>query len=324
MGTAALAPYGSCLWDLANRREHSMNLGFVGLGNMGRAMAGTLLRAGHAVAVWDRTPAKAEELVKDGARLASSPADAARGAEAALSSLADDHAVLAVVLGDDGSADRPGREPLIRGLPGGATHVSLSTISPSLSRQLDDAHRAAGQGYVAAPVLGRPEAAERGELVLLAAGQDDAVSFCAPLFDVLGRKTYRLGSRAEHANVMKLSANLVMACLLEVFGETYALAESYGLGATRVLDVLKDSMLSPEAIAEYGERIANSQFEPAGFRLKLGLKDVDLALYAAEAAALQLPFASAVRDRFLVAIARGLEDKDCSAVARTLPHKRAA
>jgi 3-hydroxyisobutyrate dehydrogenase-like beta-hydroxyacid dehydrogenase len=301
-----------------------MNLGFVGLGNMGRAMARNLLRAGHPVAVWDRTSAKAEELIKDGARVATSPADAARGAEVALSSLPDDHAVFSVALGDAGSADRPDREPLIRGLSHDAVHVSLSTISPSFSRQLDEAHRAAGQRYVAAPVIGRPDAADRGELVLLAAGAADAVDCCAPLFDVLGKKTYRLGTHVERANATKLSANLVMACLLEVFGEAFSLAESYGIGAMQVLEVLKDTMLSPEVIAAYGERIANWRFEPAGFRLKLGLKDVDLALYAGEAAALQLPFTSALRDRFLVAMASGLEDKDWAAVARTLPHKRAA
>jgi 3-hydroxyisobutyrate dehydrogenase-like beta-hydroxyacid dehydrogenase len=301
-----------------------MKLGFVGLGNMGHAMARALLHAGHTIGVWDRTPAKADDLVKEGARLAGSPADAALGAEVALSSLADDHALFAVALGNRGCADRPDDESLIRGLASGATHVSLSTISPSMSRQLDEAHRAAGQSYVAAPVIGRPEAAERGELVLLAAGPDRAVEHCAPLFDVLGRKTYRLGSQVERANVMKLSANLVMACLLEVFGETFALAESHGLGAMQVLEVLMDTMLSPQVVGKYGEQIANAHFEPAGFRLKHGLKDVDLALFAGEAASLQLPFASALRDRFLVAMARGLEDKDWAAVARTLPHKRAA
>jgi 3-hydroxyisobutyrate dehydrogenase-like beta-hydroxyacid dehydrogenase len=301
-----------------------MNLGFVGLGNMGRAMASVLLRAGYALAVWDRTPGRAEALVKDGARLASSPADAARDAQAVLTSLSEDHAVFSVVLGGPGTAGRPDREPVIRGLEAGAIHVSLSTISPTMSRQLEEAHRAAGQRYVAAPVIGRPDAAERGELVLLAAGEDAAVDACTALFAVLGRKTYRLGPHVERANVMKLTANLVMASLLEVFGEAYALAESHGLEAKQVLEVLEDTMLSPRAIAAYGERVANRQFEPAGFPVRLGLKDVDLALYAAETAALQLPFASALRDRFLVAIARGLEDKDWAAVGSTLPHKRAA
>jgi 3-hydroxyisobutyrate dehydrogenase-like beta-hydroxyacid dehydrogenase len=291
---------------------------------MGHAMTSVLLRAGHVVAVWDRTPSKAMDLVSEGARLATSPADAARGAEVALSSLSDDHVVFEVVRGVRGerdSAERADREPLIRGLAPGAVHMSLSTISPTMSRQLDEAHRAAGQSYVAVPVIGRPDAAERGELVLLAAGRDQDLERCAPLFDVLGRKVYRLGDRVEHANVMKLSANLVMASLLEVFGEAYALAESHGLEAHRVLEVLKDTMLSPQAIAAYGGRVANREFEPAGFRLKLGLKDVDLALSAAETVALQIPFASALRDRFIAAVADGLEDADWAAVSRTLTYK---
>jgi 3-hydroxyisobutyrate dehydrogenase-like beta-hydroxyacid dehydrogenase len=288
---------------------------------MGHAMTSVLLGAGHVVAVWDRTPAKAMDLVNEGARLATSPADAARGAEVALSSLSDDHAVFDVVRGGLDSAERADREPLIRGLAPGAVHVSLSTISPTMSRQLDEAHRAAGQSYVAVPVIGRPDAAERGELVLLAAGRDQDLERCAPLFEVLGRKVYRLGDRVEHANVMKLSANLVMASLLEVFGEAYAIAESHGLEARRVLEVLKDTMLSPQVIAAYGGRVANREFEPAGFRLKLGLKDVDLALSAAETVALQIPFASALRDRFIAAVAHGLEDADWSAVSRTLAYK---
>jgi 3-hydroxyisobutyrate dehydrogenase-like beta-hydroxyacid dehydrogenase len=301
-----------------------MKLGFVGLGVMGRAMARNLVRAGHTVAVWDRTHARAEELARDGAFVAASPADAARGAEAVLTALSDDHAVYAVVFGDHGGAAGPAPEPLIRGLAPGAVHVSLGTISPSFSRRLADAHRAAGQRYVAAPILGRPDAAESGELVLLAAGDDEALAVCDPLFVVLGKKTHHLGTHAERANAMKLAANLVMAAVIEAFGEAYALAECYGLGAGHVLDVLKDSMLRPEALGAYGERIAKGQFEPAGFRLKLGLKDIDLALGAGEEAALQMPFASVLRDRFLVAMARGLEEMDWSAIARTLPHKSAA
>ncbi len=291
---------------------------------MGSAMARNLVRAGHTVAVWNRTPARAQELVKEGARLASSPADAARGAEVVLSSLADDHVVRAVVLGGAESGGRPEPEPLVRGLARGAAHVSLSTISPTLSRQLDEAHRAAGQRYVAAPVIGRPEAADRGDLVLLVAGQEEDLDRFATLFEALGRKVYRLGDRVERANVTKLSSNLVMASLLEVFGEAYALAESHGLEARQVLEVLKETMLGPQTIASYGDKVARRQFEPAGFRLELGLKDVDLALGAAETVALQLPFASALRDRFLAAMAHGLEGKDWSAIASTLAHKRAA
>ena len=296
-----------------------MNLGFLGLGHMGQAMAQRLLHAGHSVTVWNRTRGKAEPLTDDGARIAASPAEAAQGAQVVLSSLANDEAVTAAVLG---SASAP--DPLIAGLAPGAAHLSLSTISPALSKRLAQAHDAAGQRYAAAPVLGRPDAAGRGELVVLAAGPEALIDECQPLLDAIGKKTHRLGPEPERANLAKLAANLVMASMLEVFGEAFALAESYGLEALQLLGILEDSMLRPEAIDGYGKRIASHQFEPAGFRLALGLKDVDLALAASEAAALQMPFASVLRDRFLVAMARGLEGQDWAAVARTLPHKRAA
>jgi 3-hydroxyisobutyrate dehydrogenase-like beta-hydroxyacid dehydrogenase len=296
-----------------------MNLGFLGLGHMGQAMAQRLLQAGHSVTVWNRTRGKAEPLTDDGARIAASPAEAAQGAQVVLSSLANDEAVTAAVLG---SASAP--DPLIAGLAPGAAHLSLSTISPALSKRLAQAHDAAGQRYAAAPVLGRPDAAGRGELVVLVAGPEALIDECQPLFEAIGKKIHRLGPEPEQANLAKLAANLVMASMLEVFGEAFALAESYGLEALQLLGILEDSMLRPEALDGYGKRIASQQFEPAGFRLALGLKDVDLALAASEAAALQMPFASVLRDRFLVAIARGLEGQDWSAVARTLPHKRAA
>jgi 3-hydroxyisobutyrate dehydrogenase-like beta-hydroxyacid dehydrogenase len=299
-----------------------MKLGFLGLGNMGQAMAGTLLRAGHSVAVWNRTEGKTEQLKSlEGARVATSPADAARNADVVLSILADDRAVLSVALGEGREAEP---EPLIGGLGQGAIHMSMSTISPALSKALAEAHGARAQRYVAAPVLGRPEAAEHGQLVLLVAGPDEAIEACAPLLLALGRRTHRLGFHPERANVVKLACNFVLAAQFEVFGEAYALAEAHGIAAPTMLEILKDSMLRPEPLASYGERIAESQFEPAGFRLSLGLKDVRLALEAAEAASVPLPFASLLHERFVVAMACGLEEKDWSAVGRILPHKRAA
>lgn len=297
-----------------------MKVGILGLGRMGSAMARTLLRAGHTVAVWNQSRAAAEKLAQAGARLADSPADVALAAEVVLSSLSDDQAVAAAVLGDR-AADT---EPLIVGLAPGAAHVSLSTISPALSRRLALEHSAAEQGYLAAPVIGRPEAAERGELVILAAGPDEVIDACKPVFDVIGRDTRRLGSHPERANVVKLAANLVMASMLEVFGEAFAFADSYGIDPLEILGILQGSMLHPEVLDAYGKRIASGEFKPAGFRLRLGLKDVKLALDSAEDAALSMPFASALRDRLLLAVATGLGEDDWSAVARTLPHKTAA
>jgi 3-hydroxyisobutyrate dehydrogenase-like beta-hydroxyacid dehydrogenase len=299
-----------------------MKLGFLGLGRMGYPMARLLLRAGHTVAVWNRTADKAEALGKsDGARVASSPADAALNAEVVISMLADDDAVRSTVLGE---GKRPDPEPLLPGMPPRAIHVSMSTISPALSKELAEAHASNAQRYLAAPVLGRPEAAQDGQLVLLVAGSDEAATACKPVFDVLGRAVHRLGFHPERANAAKLACNFVLASIIEVLGEAFALGEGYGIGAPALLTVLQDSMLRPEMLAGYGKRIAEACFEPAGFKVKLGLKDIDLVLGAAEAQALPMPTASVLHDRFLVALAQGLEDKDWSAIARTLPHKRAA
>jgi 3-hydroxyisobutyrate dehydrogenase-like beta-hydroxyacid dehydrogenase len=209
-------------------------------------------------------------------------------------------------------------------MPPRAIHVSMSTISPALSKELAEAHASNAQRYLAAPVLGRPEAAKDGQLVLLVAGSDEATAACKPVFDVLGRAVHRLGFHPERANAAKLACNFVLASILEMLGEAFALGEGYGIGAPALLTVLQDSILRPETFASYGKRIAEARFEPAGFQLKLGLKDMDLVLGAAEAQALPMPTASVLHDRFLVALAQGLEDKDWSAIARTLPHKRAA
>jgi 3-hydroxyisobutyrate dehydrogenase-like beta-hydroxyacid dehydrogenase len=298
-----------------------MKLGFLGLGRMGRAMAKNLLRAGHTVTVWNRTRSTSDAFASaKGAHVAESPAEAARGAEIVLTMLADDAAVASVVLGEgDGSP-----EPLASGLAPGAIHVSMSTIGARMSKHLAEAHAERGQRYVAAPVLGQPKDAEQGDLVILAAGATDSLDACAPVFDVLGRETHRLGGSPERSNVVKLAANFALASMFEVFGEAFALVDSYGVGGSKLLEILEHSHLSTQTLDAYGRRIAEGDFEPSGVRLPLGLKDVRLALEAGEGAALPMPLANVLRDRFLVAMTQGLEDKDWSAIARTLPHKRVA
>jgi 3-hydroxyisobutyrate dehydrogenase-like beta-hydroxyacid dehydrogenase len=297
-----------------------MKLGFLGLGVMGRPMAMNLLRAGHTVTVWNRTRSKADQLAADeGAHVAESPAEAARGAEIVLTMLADDAAVASAALGE---GDAP-PEPMVAGMAPGAIHASMSTIGARMSRHLAEAHAKRGQRYVAAPVLGQPTAAEQAHLIVLAAGPEDSLDACRPIFEVLGRETHRLGALPDRANVVKLAANFVLASMFQAFGEAFALVEAYDVGGSKLLDILERSMLSTQTLDAYGRRIAEGNFEP-GFRVPLGLKDVRLALEAGEGVALQMPLASVLRDRFLVALARGLDDKDWSAIARTLPHKRAA
>jgi 3-hydroxyisobutyrate dehydrogenase-like beta-hydroxyacid dehydrogenase len=285
-----------------------MKIGFLGAGRMGSAIAARLIDARHEVALYNRTASKLEALVKRGARVANSPREAAEGADALVSMLADDDALTHAVV--------EGEHAAMLGLGRGCAHVSMSTISPDLAERLTGLHAARGQVYIAAPVLGRPEAAERGELVVLAAGPAAALARCAPIFEAAGRQTQTIGQEPRAANVVKLAVNFMLASTIETLGEVYALAERYGVPSARMSEILDGSMLRSPAVGAYGEKIAKEDFDPAGFRLALGLKDIGLALHAAEAQAVAMPIASVLRDRFLQAMDLGLEDKDWSAVAR--------
>jgi 3-hydroxyisobutyrate dehydrogenase-like beta-hydroxyacid dehydrogenase len=283
-----------------------MDVGFIGLGRMGQAMARRLLQAGHRVTVWNRTRDKAQTLAADGAQVAERPADAGRG-EAVITMLADDAAVEAVVFGSDG---------ILSVLARGATHVSMSTISVALSERLAAAHREAGQHYVAAPVFGRPDAAAAGKLFIVAAGPDDALARCQPLFDAIGQKTFALGTAQPQANLVKLSGNFLIAAMIECLGEAFALVRKGGVAPHRYLDILTNSLFSAPVYRTYGGIIADEKYEPAGFKMALGLKDIRLALAVADSNAVPMPIASLVHDHFLAGVAQGQGDSDWSALAR--------
>jgi 3-hydroxyisobutyrate dehydrogenase-like beta-hydroxyacid dehydrogenase len=285
-----------------------MKIAFVGLGNMGAPMARNLLRAGHEVTVYNRTREKAEQLTSDGARLAGSASEAVAGCEAAISMLADDTAVRGTVFGHDG---------FIQKLPAGAIHISSSTISVELSKHLAEYHSRFGQGYVAAPVLGRPDAAEASKLWIIAAGPEKLIERCRPLFDALGRGLSVVGREPWQANMVKIAANFTLASMLETLGEAAALMRKTGISVHQFNEVVNSLFQSP-VYAGYGKLIADEKYEPAGFRLKLGLKDVGLALAAAGAEAVPMPLASLLRDHYLEAVARGYGEQDWSAVARVV------
>ena len=278
-----------------------MKVGFIGLGAMGHAMAGNLLKTGHELTVYNRTRSRAEGLA--GALTVSETA--AIAADVVITMLADDHAVEEVVFGR-----------LLASLPPGSVHVSMSTISVELSQRMADAHKQKGQQYVSAPVFGRPDAAEAAKLFIVAAGPAEALSRCQPLFDVLGQKTFVLGEEPILANVVKLAGNFLIASTLECFGEAFALARKHGLQPQQYLEVLTGTLFSAPYQKNYGAIIANEKYEPAGFRLPLGLKDIRLVLAAAEVARVPMPVASVLRDQYLTALARGWEDLDWSAIAR--------
>jgi 3-hydroxyisobutyrate dehydrogenase-like beta-hydroxyacid dehydrogenase len=283
-----------------------MKVAFIGLGNMGAPMARNLLRAGHEVTAYNRTRAKAEPLATDGARIGDSIEHAARDAEVAITMLADDQALGDVVF--DG---------LIRALPANAIHMGMSTISVEMAKRLAEAHAYAGQGYISSPVLGRPDAAEARRLWLIAAGAPQHVERCRPLIEALGRGVTIAGNEPWQANLIKIGANFTLASMLETFGEAFALIRKAGVEPARFLEVVNSLFQSP-VYANYGKIVAEERYEPAGFRMKLGLKDVGLALAAAGAENVPMPLASLLRDHYTEGIARGYGERDWAALAQIL------
>lgn len=283
-----------------------MKVGFIGLGNMGHAMAANLLGAGHTVAVYNRTKAKAETLRPKGARVADTPADAARGAEAVVTMLADDPAVEAVVHGGAG---------VLAGLEKGAVHISMSTISVALSDKLTEAHAKAGQGYVAAPVFGRPAAAQGKQLWVVAAGPKADVERVRPVLEGVGRGMTVLAEKPSAANVAKLTGNFLIATMIEALGEAFALTRKSGIEPKVFQDLFQAVFAQSPIFGGYATLIAGEQYQPGGFALRLGLKDVRLALQAADAAQVPMPLASVVHDHFLGGVARGMGDLDWAALA---------
>lgn len=289
-----------------------MKVGFIGLGNMGVGMAANLLKAGHEVTVYNRTASKADLLVKQGAHLSTRVADACRG-DVVMTMLADDHALEGVVFGDAGDNGAAG---IIGSLSKGAIHVSLSTISVALSKKLSAAHAECGQRYVSAPVFGRPEAAAAAKLIVVASGADDAVAACMPLFDTIGQKTFRFGSKPDDANLIKISGNFLISCVIESLAEAMALVGKAGLDQHEYLDFLTSTLFAAPIYKTYGAIIVDKKFEPAGFAAPLGFKDNRLALAAAQDLQVPLPIASLVYNRFLTLLANGGEKLDWSAISQ--------
>lgn len=283
-----------------------MKIGFIGLGNMGAAMAMNLLKAGHNLTVYNRTAQKAKPLLDQGARAAADPAEASRG-DLVFTMLADDHAVEAVTFGQSG---------ILENLQPGSVHISSSTISVALSEKLTAAHEKHNQQFVSAPVFGRPEAAAGGKLIVVAAGRTGVIDRCAPLFEVIGQRTFRFGVQPSAANLIKLSGNFLIASVLESLSEAMALVGKAGIDQHEYVDFLTSTLFAAPVYKTYGGLIADRKFQPAGFAAPLGLKDVRLTLAAGEQFRVPLPLASLIRDRFLALLARGGDELDWSAISQ--------
>ena len=286
-----------------------MRIGFLGLGQMGAPIAANLVRAGHGVAVWNRSVDKTHKLVEAGASLAASPREAAAGKEAVLTMLADDAALEAVLSGEDG---------LLAGLEAGALHVSMSTIAVATAEHAASRHAARGQRYISAPVFGRPDAAAAAKLFVVASGDPADVMKATPLFNAIGQRVFTVGDLPAAANLVKLCGNFAILSAIETLAEAMALAEKGGVPKATLLEVLTGTLFDAPVFRNYGAILVEERFRPAGFAAPLGLKDMRLAAAAAETRRVPMPLLSLLRDHLLETIAKEGEDIDWSGIGRTV------
>lgn len=281
-----------------------MEIGFVGLGAMGSGIAANLLKAKHRLTAWNRSPQPLEKLVQQGAVRAAAPAEAFQ-CPVVFTMLADDAAIRALLL-DDGTLEQARR---------GAIHVVMSTISVDFARELEARHRDAGIAYVAAPVLGRPDIAAAGQLNVLAAGAPEIVARVRPLLEAVAQTVWPVAEEPHKANLAKLAINMALGVAIETMAEAAALARRSGLDPHRLMEILIGTLFGAPAYKVYAPLILARRFEPAQFKVALGLKDIRLALEAGEKVGAPLPVANVVRDSLVDAIGHGDGAKDWSALA---------
>jgi len=288
-----------------------MKIGFIGLGKMGREIALKIHEAGLELAVFNRTKSATDEFQKLGCKAANSVEELARWADVIITMLSNDKAVESVILGDDASKGVFGeRKP-------GQLHISMSTISVRLSKQLQELHKEAKQHYVSACVVGRPEAAAEKKLWVIAAGAPDQITACGTIFDAIGQGTFVMGEKPHLANVAKLANNFLIASFIESTSEVLSFVEKSELDKGKFVELISAALLRSPIFDNYAKRILDGKFRPSesGFGMQLALKDLNLVLEAAEAIETPFPIASLIHDRFLSGIARGYAEFDWTATA---------
>lgn len=286
-----------------------MKIGFLGLGQMGSGMAANLLRAGHEVAVWNRSPQKAEPLVAQGAVLARTARDAASGRDVIMSMLADDAALEQVLLGNEG---------VFEGSPRGALHISSSTIAVATADRAADQHAARGLRFLSAPVFGRPQAAAAAKLFVVAAGASSDYAAASALFPAISQKVFYIGEKPSAANLVKLCGNFTILAAIETFAEAMTLAQKGGVPKKQFLEVMTGSLFDTPVYRNYGAALAEGRFKPAGFAAPLGLKDMRLVGQSAETLRVPMPVLSVLRDHLLQTIDTAGEDIDWSGIGHII------
>ncbi len=284
-----------------------MKVGIIGVGRMGSAMGGRVLGGGHDLLLYDPDPGQCADLIGKGAKGAGSIAEAVQERDVVISMLPSDAVLENVVLGEGGLRDS---------LAGDTIHLSMGTHGVDMTRAMSAAHAEAGQGFVAAPVLGRPELAAEGQLGIVPGGPAEMVARCAPLFEVIGQNVFPAGEKAESAVSIKIANNLVLGCAIEAMGEGFALVRKFGVDPAVFYKVLTDGLFASVAYKVYGDIIAREAYEEVGVTATIGLKDCNLAMAAGQAAGVPLPSGNAWRDRLIGAETHGEGELDWAVVAR--------
>jgi len=286
--------------------QDDRSIGFIGLGNMGLPIAGNLLKAGYHLRVYNRTTEKAAALVEQGATSVNQAAEVAEENGTVFTMVADDAALERIALADPAFTERLGK---------GGIHVSMSTVSPDTARRLDAHHRERGVVYLSAPVIGRPDRAAAATLFVLLAGPSPAKADVEPLLRRIGQRIFDFGEQPWLANVAKLAFNFNILAAVECMAESFTLAEKHGIAREQVAQLLSETLFGGIVYKGYGEHVAKHDYEPAGFRLRLGWKDVQLVLQLAADGEVPMPVGSLLRDRLLSGLAKGRADLDWSAIA---------
>jgi len=275
-----------------------MKIGFIGLGQMGRGMAARLLERGHELVVWNRTRAAVEAAEARGARVALRVEDVLQN-EVVITMLADDAAVEAVWI----------TPALLQKMPAGSLHLNMASVSLRMAKRLTGLHQVCGAQYVSAPVFGRPQAAASGQLDIVAAGPKDAIARCAALFEALGKQWFDLGTEPAQANIVKIARNYLLGTIVESLGEAFALVGKSGVEPAKFLEIITSTSMNSPAYRNYGRMIVEKP-EHATFTLKLGMKDVELALQAGGETGVPMPMGAVMREQHLAAINRGYGERD--------------
>jgi 3-hydroxyisobutyrate dehydrogenase-like beta-hydroxyacid dehydrogenase len=283
-------------------------IGFFGLGAMGTPIASNLLKNNGKLFVYNRTKDKMGPLIDKGAIPLKSPSDAFQKCEIVFSMLANDQALQSMCMGPDG---------LLQNAREGCIHVSMSTISPKLGQTLEEAHAAKGVQYITATVFGRPDVAQQAKLAICLSGEGKAKERVKPLLNFIGSYVYDFGEKAELANAVKLSGNFLILNVVEALAEAFSFAQKSGIEPQDLLTFFTSTIFPSPVYKTYGNIISNQQFYPPGFKMNLGLKDIDLLLRAADHLKVPLPIAGILHDRLMTGMANGRENLDWSAIAMT-------